>query len=759
MTLKVKFCVDAQNTVGIFNVEIKSGMAHMVVHETGPKGEYFLSLENDDGELFVRISNPDLTEKGLPPKSKMKVQINDVYQVVSSTLMVLSYSGSTESPVSKAESSSESGEVHDEVDENTLTRNMKHLKDPAQLPSVEGAKLNYDFQFTKSESEPKKASEKAKQFRINTDSVTAKTESARLREGLEPRPPAELMTEDIRDRRVFLKGKKYSLKNKLSAVIALCSIFSISIYTAFVAWDIGHREVVQWERTQSEFLYANGQHLADRFNVQVGHVDMLASFLGSATINDIAELQQTISHNKYLAALGYYEIEFVPQGSDPESLRAPSSEGLPRLPMAEGIFAVRKISYNLVERAADLKMTEEELEGKWLKKILEFYYKSQNADGSTTAYLRPEIFSDGSLEILRRVRKGSKISFLISQISGQFAVDSILRSENFGSAVVTSLGDLIGNDDIHLPDEVKGSVISALLKSPGSTSTGVYDVEGGRRHYQAYNIGRGLAAYSEFDESLASSHQFWMYWRTIIVGILLVTGTIFLGISFSRSLSRPLAQLAESTERLAAGDYVTLPHITSNDEIGTLADYFTHLSESLHRKEKEIARVTELAARDALTGLYNSRHFRWEVHRNIERARKEKYQFSLILLDVDDFKVFNAQFGHIQGDVVLKDIADILKYTSRPDSIISRIGPEEFAVLLPNCPLMAAQQVTDKILGEIRLHKILNLTGGRDLGITCSAGVTEFSPTEHKTPEGLLKVAESHLVMSKRNGKNRAWAS
>lgn len=142
--------------------------------------------------------------------------------------------------------------------------------------------------------------------------------------------------------------------------------------------------------------------------------------------------------------------------------------------------------------------------------------------------------------------------------------------------------------------------------------------------------------------------------------------------------------------------------------------------------------------RDSLTRVYNRPMF--------ERRRKNLYSYALILLDIDNFKGINDNFGHQVGDEVLQSVASALR-TSSGDRVF-RIGGEEFAVLLANCGPEDAANVAARLCAKVRT---LDVLGG--LSVTVSAGVAwAGDPTEH---DATFKLADQALYHAKANGKNR----
>ncbi|TWT23296.1 GGDEF domain-containing protein [Luteimonas marina] len=162
--------------------------------------------------------------------------------------------------------------------------------------------------------------------------------------------------------------------------------------------------------------------------------------------------------------------------------------------------------------------------------------------------------------------------------------------------------------------------------------------------------------------------------------------------------------------------------------------------------------IYQLATHDALTELYNRRHFMEMLDKEIARALRHRRNLALCIVDVDLFKPVNDTFGHIAGDEVLRLIAAIVREHVRGDDIASRIGGEEFAVLLPECDAEAAKSFAERLRAAIADARFA--PGGSPRRITVSVGVASLA-----VPEGnrsaLLAAADAALYRAKHEGRDR----
>ncbi len=162
----------------------------------------------------------------------------------------------------------------------------------------------------------------------------------------------------------------------------------------------------------------------------------------------------------------------------------------------------------------------------------------------------------------------------------------------------------------------------------------------------------------------------------------------------------------------------------------------------------------EFSLRDPKTGLYNHGYFMTRLQDEISRSQRQGYTFSIVVMDVDNFKSFNDTYGHIAGDTILEGIAETIKEQIRIQDIPSRFGGEEFTVLLPETSRANAWLVAERLRNAISHLKV---DWNPPLPqITVSAGVATCEPTTIlTTSEEILKRADEALYQSKQRGKNR----
>lgn len=162
--------------------------------------------------------------------------------------------------------------------------------------------------------------------------------------------------------------------------------------------------------------------------------------------------------------------------------------------------------------------------------------------------------------------------------------------------------------------------------------------------------------------------------------------------------------------------------------------------------------MRRLAITDDLTNIYNRRHFLERLQGEIDRARRYGLPFSVMFIDIDNFKELNDSYGHQVGDKILAELATILKHWARSSDIVARYGGEEFVVLLPMTDKQRGVTAAERLRTRVQRH-----TFYRRKKLTVSVGVAGF-PGDGDTVEQILGRVDEALYMAKKTGRNRACA-
>jgi diguanylate cyclase (GGDEF)-like protein len=163
-----------------------------------------------------------------------------------------------------------------------------------------------------------------------------------------------------------------------------------------------------------------------------------------------------------------------------------------------------------------------------------------------------------------------------------------------------------------------------------------------------------------------------------------------------------------------------------------------------------VERVKQLAYLDGLTGIFNRRFFERRILEEIERARRYEAELAVLMVDIDQFKRLNDEFGHLLGDEVLRQVSSLLQQQVRKIDVVCRYGGEEFAILLTHTGAQQALAIADKLRRIVETWQF----PGVPRAITISAGVAIF-PEHGKTRDELVYLADNALYVAKQSGRNR----
>jgi diguanylate cyclase (GGDEF)-like protein len=175
------------------------------------------------------------------------------------------------------------------------------------------------------------------------------------------------------------------------------------------------------------------------------------------------------------------------------------------------------------------------------------------------------------------------------------------------------------------------------------------------------------------------------------------------------------------------------------------------LSQLMERSRTHL-RMQRMATVDGLTNLFNHRFFREQLRTEYQRALRYKKMMTMIMIDIDDFKVYNDTYGHLAGDRVLADTARTIRSSVRDIDYVARYGGEEFALILPEVDAQSGMIVAEKIRKAVEAQRFISEDGEVIGAITVSCGVTDNLDTS--LPEDLIDRADRALYWVKRHGRN-----
>lgn len=167
-------------------------------------------------------------------------------------------------------------------------------------------------------------------------------------------------------------------------------------------------------------------------------------------------------------------------------------------------------------------------------------------------------------------------------------------------------------------------------------------------------------------------------------------------------------------------------------------------------------RLVQLAREDGLTQLANRRHFNDSFLVEWERGRRERQPLSLVFVDVDHFKAYNDNHGHLEGDRALAAVAATMKpLARRPGDLAARYGGEEFVLLLPNTAAEGARELAEELVQAVDARAIPHRASSVGPHVTVSVGVATVVPDVHLAPARLIDAADGALYAAKQGGRHQ----
>jgi len=202
---------------------------------------------------------------------------------------------------------------------------------------------------------------------------------------------------------------------------------------------------------------------------------------------------------------------------------------------------------------------------------------------------------------------------------------------------------------------------------------------------------------------------------------------------------------------ILADNFFTKEPITKDDIrlLIMLANQAGLAIENSQLYEKTVMR----AHMDSLTELWNHGYFQFMLQSELEKSRANKTPLSLIVADIDDFKIYNDSLGHQAGDSILKNLAGILKNQSRKMDYVCRYGGEEFTIILPQTDKKEAYLIAERLRIDIEKFSFLHEEIFPQKKLTVSIGISTF-PDDGNLPSDLIKISDQSLYQAKNKGKN-----
>jgi len=180
------------------------------------------------------------------------------------------------------------------------------------------------------------------------------------------------------------------------------------------------------------------------------------------------------------------------------------------------------------------------------------------------------------------------------------------------------------------------------------------------------------------------------------------------------------------------------------------------LSESNQQLQNANEKLETLSLEDALTGLHNRRYFEMQLELEWKRESRNKKILTLMVIDIDYFKLYNDTYGHAEGDECLKGVSHVLQSClHRSTDVIARIGGEEFVVMLPDIDVDGALTLANQMQQQLHQAELVHATSPIGDNVTVSIGIASVLPDDSVTALGLFKAADKALYKAKTKGRNQ----
>jgi diguanylate cyclase (GGDEF)-like protein len=366
-------------------------------------------------------------------------------------------------------------------------------------------------------------------------------------------------------------------------------------------------------------------------------------------------------------------------------------------------------------------------------------------------------------------KQGNKVGVLAAHLSWEWAAQvekSILaplqdRLKDVEVFVISSkdntillgpkglIGHKMSNDAVSQAHAGKNSWVIDSESENKSYLTGYAYGDG----YQNYpGLGWSVIIRQPAEVAFASVNQL----KEFIVLAGLAAAVVFgiIGWFLAGWIVRPLNNIARTADLLSAGADVEIPTFNRFKDIAILSGSLRNLVNNLTKTETALSYMSDIARHDPLTGLPNRLALEDFLVRAVSRAKQKQSTLSFLYLDLDGFKKVNDTLGHGVGDQLLREVALRLLDCTRENEIVTRIGGDEFVIILHTSAQKAmkeAEVVANRIINK--LNEPFSLGGGI-VKIGCSIGAAVWSPECKDTTE-TLRLADEALYISKRSGKNR----
>lgn len=336
--------------------------------------------------------------------------------------------------------------------------------------------------------------------------------------------------------------------------------------------------------------------------------------------------------------------------------------------------------------------------------------------------------------------------------------NSKMETKLFETSLLLDISNSINNSDDY--DEVLGQMLEKLIRSFNFDRGSIMRFDKDSNALKLRVVKRVVGAQRKI-VSVEPSGQILLHKGQGIAGKVVETGKCSLLMSKEEKDYKPYGNWRDDTiesltcvpvchqeEVIGIINLIQESGRTSlnKDHLDFLNTVANHISLVLQNTE-----LNEEAITDGMTKLYNKKHFIFRLKKEIQNSIEDNEPFSLILFDIDHFKKFNDSYGHLLGDKVLIEVAELFQKVGRTTDLRARYGGEEFVMILPRATNKEALDIAEELRKAIENHDLESEKGL--LKVTTSLGVAEF-PKDASTADELIKAADDALYKAKGEGRN-----
>lgn len=250
--------------------------------------------------------------------------------------------------------------------------------------------------------------------------------------------------------------------------------------------------------------------------------------------------------------------------------------------------------------------------------------------------------------------------------------------------------------------------------------------------------------------------------KILLIGLLGLIVSALIAWRIGRNITKPIQEIANAVNKVSKGIYAQMITENSSGELKTLQKGFNSMSSSLkHAHDQMQDKINDAttmlrhqAQHDDLTGLINRREFEARLERSLKNVYEANAQHIFCYMDLDQFKLVNDTSGHVAGDDLLRQISTLFANHMRDKDTLARLGGDEFGLLLENCSLADANQITNTILKIVRDYRFIHDDKIFNIGVSIGIVVVNAS---FESVSDIIHAADSACYSAKKAGRNQSF--